>query len=287
MQTMVSMSEKAPRYYLMLETVEDVKYTYDINMGTFVRMGPKDMPFKAPLHCFDMITATFESREQMAQMYGINTPIKTMYVGYRLKGEWRLAPVFDNESWAKLAKSYGEINTVTKYCKRPKHVIDFRFYNNLDLFNDVYKELMDPNSEFADIIIKNKTRRIHLSQYTINALTNARAHEQAIRDKKKELALERGHEVELDELPVIYLQDRTGYYQELRNCVTSYREFRTLYLNYCKYKKDQAKKLDPEAKETKPLVGNVTTLKYQKTLPTGKKPIEKPEQLSFFNLIGE
>ena len=281
---MVTMSEKAPRYHLILETVSGVKYYYDANMGTFVRMGLKDTPYKAPLHVFDMITATFESREQMAQTFSIKEDIKIMYVAYRFKGEWRLAPVFNNEKWAKLAHSYGEINTVSKYSKRPKHVIDFRLYSNLELFNDVYKELMDPESEFADIIIKNKTRRIHLSQFTINAITNARAHEQAIKDKMKTLSIENGREVGLGELPVIYLQDRTGYYQELRNCVTNYREFRVLYLNYCKYKSEQAMKLKPDEKK-KP-IDNVTSLKLQKNPPVGKKPIEKPEQLSFFNLIG-
>ena len=76
--------EGAPRYSLILETVEGGNFYYDMNLMTFVRMGEKSVPYRGTLYGFDILTSNFDSKEQIAQMYGINEPIKRISIRYNL-----------------------------------------------------------------------------------------------------------------------------------------------------------------------------------------------------------
>lgn len=261
----------ASRYSLILETIDGSKYYYDINMMTFVKMYGNEKIYKGPLEGFDILTCNFDSREQLAQMYGINDQIKKIYLSYQQKGEQLLAPVFNSKEWAYLAKTYADAKAVRREKvvrgKKPKKVeVDFRLYNNSQIFNEIYNELTNLESGFAKHIVSNEERLIRISPDTRNTITNIRAHEGAMHDKMKYTG----------GLTYIYYDHQAAYKNDLKKCLSNYRELRTLYFNCLQYRArkeqiEQAKKVQNEEQV------NVKAL---------KKPVQPPEQLTFLSEIG-
>ena len=264
-------SKGAPRYCLMLLTTSGNKYYYDINLSTFVLMNNTSKPYKTTLHKLDAFTSSFNSKEQLIQMYNINEPVKLVYISYNFKGEKLLSPVFNNEEWKEFAVIYGNtkqtcLTSKSNINKSKKVKIDYRIFSNIEMFNQVYYELANLESGFADIILKNEKRLISLSPDTINTIIGLRAHERAIKEKKKNTFGTINGITNIDD---IYCEDRFGFYCDLRKSLSSYNEFRTIYLNYCKYKTKEQKN---EVKHEE--------VKVQKKL---KEPVRPPQQLSMFD----
>lgn len=281
--------EGAPRYSLILVTKNGTKYYYDLNLSTFVMMYEKDKPYKTSLHALDILTANYDSKEQLAQMYNIDGPIQVMYISYNFKGERMLRPVFNNPEWAELARSYGETKArmlsvaKSKGRSRPKRPeIDYRLYENKKLFDEVYYELANLDSDFAERILKNEKRLIMLAPETRNTIIGLRAHERAIRERDQYMYGVENISIGGND---IYASDRYGFYNDLRKCLTNYNEFRTIYLNYCAYK---AQKEILEKKD-----GEQLKMEFEEKKPVAPKPVQKkkvnnpvipPKQISIFDL---
>lgn len=270
---------EAARYSLILETIDGNKYYFDLEKGTFVRMYEKSKPYKTSLPALDIFTSCFDSQEQLHQMFMIDSPIKKMYISYvSLREQRKLAPVFDNAAWAELARSYREINVKSK---SGAHIIDFQLRSNKKLFDEFYKEVIDPDSDFYSFLVygkgNNGKKPVNMSYVTRNTLIGLRGHEGAIVSKNKDM-FGTENDRSVDGLPYHYIEDKQGFYDDLKRCLSDYREFRALYLTLCWYKDRQRKK--NEAEERKKLEGE-----QPKVL--GKTPIIPPQQLSFFDKINE
>lgn len=263
----------APRYSLMLLTNSGNKYYYDLNLGTFVMMNNNSKPYKTTLHALDVLTTEFDSKEQLIQTYSIEEPIKLAYISYNFKGERMLSPVFNNKEWNLFAKNYG-ITKNTRLSSNLNHKskkveIDYRIFENKKMFDEVYFELRNLESEFADIILKNEKRLIALSPDTINTIIGLRAHERAIKEKQKN-TFGGNNVMGIDD---IYSDDRYGFYHDLRKCLSSYNEFRTIYLNYCKFNAKKQEKINKKETKEEPV---------KKVL---KPPVIPPQQISMFDLM--
>lgn len=257
-------NERVGRYSLILETQDGNKYYYDVDLGTFVMMYEKSKPKKTQLEKLDFLTANYASREQFANCYRIDSPIKSLYITYQFKGERRLAPVFNNEKWAELAKSY------------TGKEVDFRDNNNFQVFNTIYFEIADLNSDFADKIIKNANRLITISPQTKDVIVCLRAHERAIEERRKYSFGVKDYYTEIS-ISDIYSEDRSGFYRDLQKRLSDYRELRTIYLNYCRIEERKQKELQEKQ--------GVTAELGSSSMKLSKKPIVPPQQLSMFDKL--
>ena len=243
-------NEKAHRYSLILVTKTNDKYYFDVKLGTFVKMYENVVPTKSSLQAIDFLTANFENRESLAKSYGILDEVATVYIPYQFKGEKRIAPVFNNEKWAEIAASF------------TKKELNFSDKNNLEAFNEVYHEIADLDSDFGEILVKNEKRMINLSPKTIGTIVGLRAHENAIR-LKKQYGLAANTLDTVAKVNDIYSEDRYGFYQDLKKRMTKYREFRTVYLNYCKYTK-----ANKDEKQRQEVVQKRKALIFQRWTPS-------------------
>ena len=243
------MVDGAPRYSLIVETLDGKKYYFDTKIGVLVQMYNNDAK-KSSLQAIDYLTSNFENKDDFASSYGISVPLTRVYITYQFKGEKLLAPVFNNPTWSHIAST----------CKGNE--IDFKDEDNHLTFNEVYSEISDLDSDFADVLINNKKRLINLSPRTINTIVGLRAHENAIRMKKTYGFVTKDFST-LQKVDSIYNEDKYGYYMDLKKNLSKYREFRTVYLNYCKYVDKKEKDLMIEKPKRKVLV--------------------PPEQISFFD----
>lgn len=247
---------QAPRYSLIIETKSNDIYYFNVDIGNFVKVEGKDTPTKSTLPALDLLTTSFANLEELAEKYSI-PDINKIYITYKNNGEHRLKVAFNSNLWQHVAFTYNGRN------------INFNDKKILEAFNEMYHEIANLKSGFYDKLINNEKKLIHLSSWTINALVNLRAHEQAIRNKNT-------YDYGLDEddpdviLNDIYSEDRYGYYQDLQKRCYNYREFRTLYFNYCNYLR---KKKNQEEKQKGPA----------KKLTPKKVPVIPPHQISMFD----
>ena len=70
-----------------------------------------------------------------------------------------------------------------------------------------------------------------------------------------------------DKVSSVYSEDRYGFYQDLKRNLTKYRDFRTIYMNYCKF------------------IGRKAEVSEKKTVSPKKKAIIPPHQISIFDII--
>lgn len=243
----------APRYVLIFETVTGDKYYYNAQICNFVKFESKDETAKTSLNAIDFLTARSFNKENLATSFGIDDEILRVYIAYQFKGEKRIKPVFNNSVWAHVASTY----------KGKK--IDFRDEGNLDALKDVYDELTDIKSPFANILLENYKRLINLSPKTIVTIKYLIAHEKAIA-RKKSFALPTDTLERESKAMRIYNEDRYGFYCDLKKRLANYREFRTVYLNYCKFKNIVSQPYE-EIEEEKPK----------------KKALIPPQQISMFD----
>ncbi len=209
--------EGAPRYSLILETVTGDKYYFDMKIGNFVKIDSKSKITKASIQAFDFFTSGFINKYDLAENYGITDEVKRVYLSYNFKGEKKIGAVFCNPVWSHIAST----SVSSK--------VDFRDKQNESAFNDVYLELVNPDSSFADFLFDSKNK-INMSQALRSILTFLLAHENAYNMKKKLGFVEGCRAMD------VYVEDRKGYYLDLKKCLSNYREFRSIYLNYCRYK---------------------------------------------------
>ncbi len=234
-----------PRYSLIIETVDSDKYYYDVSLGTFVKMHKESDAKKATIQALDFLTSVEVDKDELAKKYGINEQVSRVYLSYKFKGEKLLAPVFNNSFWSFVAFSYNgkEVN-----------VSDEKI---LEQVRHLYFEIADPESEFSKQVLENKTKMINICQKTRTNIEDLVAHERAIRDNDTygNTSFNSCNE---------YTKDRYEFYQDFLKSMRNYRDFRALYLNYCKYMgyKEKARQTDDEPK---------------------KKRIVPPEQLSMFS----
>lgn len=234
---MVENFDGAPRYSLIAVTDKNERYCYDKQKNRFVKLDSHDTPSKSTLPALDFLTSNFSSREELASTYGITDPIALMYISYQFNGEKKIAPIFNNPVWAHIAITYNgkKINFVDK--------------ENLKAFDEVYQEIIKKDSEFATMLIKGKKNKINISQKSVNIIVSLRAHENAIR-AKRELGFPVGSITSYNPVYEIYSSDKVGFYKDLKNSISKYREFRSIYMNYCKMFKPQMEQVS--VKEEKP-----------------------------------
>lgn len=220
--------EAAPRYSLIIETGNN-RYCYNKDSGCMMLIRDDDKELKCSLPALDFLTSNFSDQDTFAKTYGIDEKIKKIYIKYIYKGENYLAPVFNNKTWAHVAQSYNgkEINFKDDICLRA--------------FNDIYFELVDVNSNFANIIINNPNKSVRICQKTKNEIISLVAHERALNGK-----LDDGFVKDY-----VYFSDKTGFYRDLRHRLSNYRDFRSIYLNYYKFinKKEENKKEEQDKKK--------------------------------------
>ena len=240
------------RYSLILETDENKKYYFHVKEGAFVELYEDGKATKSSLQALDFLTANFADKYELAKSYGIEGNVTRAYISYVHKGEKLLAPVFNNSNWAHVAYTYAG----------SKKGINFEDKDNMDMLLDVYLELADLNSSFADTLLKNKQRLINLSPKTKDVIVCLRAHENAIKMKKTYGFESKDYQTNL-RVGQIYSDDQYGFFQDFKKRMTNYREFRTVYLNYCKY--THAKNLASGVDKPK------------------KKVIVPPQQISMFD----
>jgi hypothetical protein len=245
-------NEKVGRYSLILETENGNKYYFDTNVGNFIKLVPGGKISKSSLPALDFLTSSFSNRESLRQSYGIEENITKVYITYQFKGEKKLAPIFNNEVWQHIAMTY-----------KGKE-IDFRDQVNSDAFNEVYNELSDLNSSFATELINNKTRLINLSPRITDTIVGLRAHENAIK-MKQTYGFPVNDYNTYNQVSRVYSEDRYGFYQDLRRNLSNYRDFRTVYMNYCKFKRKEQ------------------MVKEKETEMPKKKAIIPPHQISMFD----
>ena len=232
----------SPRYSLILETVDGNRYYFNANVGAFIKLYDEDKIVKTSLPKLDFLTANFTNKYDLATSYGIEEKIQSIYITYNFQGEKKLAPVFNNSKWAHITSTYTKGG-----------LVDFKDKDNLDAYNEVYSEISDLNSQFSDILIKNKKKLINLSPNTINTILALRAHKCATLAKKT-YGFPTNYET-YDAVSRVYSEDGYGFYQDLKKQLSRYREFRTVYLNYCKYKNIQeSNQLKEEDKPKKKVI---------------------------------
>ncbi len=229
----------ASRYSLIIETSKD-KYYFDTKIGTFVKMYETESK-KCSIQALDFLTSNFSDKNELAKSYGIEDEVIRTYITYQFKGEKLLAPVFNNNAWAYVAATSNGAE------------VNFKDERNLELFNEVYGEIADLDSEFSNELLKNKKRLINLSPKTTGTIISLRAHENAYRMKRNFGFPVNGYET-FQKVDSIYSEDRYGFYQDLKKYLTKYREFRTVYLNYCKFTKKQENIVSEEKPKKKVLV---------------------------------
>lgn len=233
--------DAAPRYSLIIET-ENNKYCYDKDNGCLILIRNNDKEIKCSLPALDFLTSSFNDKDSFAKVFGLDEKIKKIYIKYIYKGDNYLAPVFNNKEWAHIAQSYNgkEIDFKDKIC--------------IKAFNDIYFELTNINSNFANIIIDNPTKSVRISKKTKEEIISLVAHERAINGKVNDGFIK----------DYIYFSDKTGFYRDLRHRLSNYRDFRSMYLNYCKY----INKIEKNKKEE---------------IHDKKKVLIPPQQLSMFD----
>lgn len=248
---MVENFDGAPRYSLIAVTDKNERYCYDKQKNRFVKLDLNDTPSKSTLPALDFLTSNFSSREELASTYGITDPIALMYISYQFNGEKKIAPIFNNPVWAHIAITYNgkKINFVDK--------------ENLKAFDEVYQEIIKKDSEFVTMLIKGKKNKINISQKSINIIVSLRAHENAIR-AKRELGFPVGSITSYNPVYEIYSSDKVGFYNDLKNSISKYREFRSIYMNYCKMFKPQMEQVSVNEEKPK------------------RKVIVNPHQMSMF-----
>ncbi len=243
----------ASRYSLILETISGKKYYFNANEGVFVLLYEGNRVAKTSLPALDFLTANFANKEELGLFYGIDEKVNRVYITYNFEGEKQLAPVFNNSEWAHVAST----TAVNKG-------VDFQDKDNLALYNEVYSEIADLDSEFADMLLRNKNRLINLSPKTRDTIVCLRAHENAIKMKKTYGFQSSDYQTNM-RVSQVYSEDQYGFYQDLKKRLSKYREFRTVYMNYCKF----------------------TNAKRNTTTQTVDKPMRKvmvpPQQISMFD----
>lgn len=244
--------EQSNRYSLIIETIDGKTYCYDAKNDCLHLIYSEKEELKYPLNIIDYTTCRIKNKEEFAKIYGINSMIRLMYIKYYFKEAKFLAPAFDNEQWANVAKSMDSSS------------VDFKNSNNLDAFNDIYLELTNQDSEFANLIMKNENKSVRISKKLREDLVLLLAHERAILNKKKYGVY--GSFETYSRVNELYINDKSAFYYDLKRRLTNYRDFRSLYLNLCKYK---------ESTETK-----VEEKKEQKDI---KKRVLAPQQISMFD----
>ncbi len=220
-------SNGAPRYSLIIETVDGKKYFYTDKKdgGVFVLQYDGMKVAKTTLPALDYLTSNFQNKEDLGLFYGITDPIRIVYITYVHDGTKLLAPIFNNKEWAHVASTY-----------IPGKGVDYKDNDNLSLFNDVYGEIADLDSDFATTLLKNNQRLINLSPKTRDTIICLRAHENAIKMKSLYGGFAARDIGTYNRISEIYVGDHYGYYEDLKKRLTKYREFRTVYMNYCKFK---------------------------------------------------
>ena len=219
----------AHRYALIIETENNLKYYYDKDNGCLTLLRENEKEKKCSLPALDYLTSNFSNIETFGKTYGLNDKIKKIYIKYIYKGDKYLAPVFNNEVWAHISISYNgkEIN--------------FKDQVNLKAFNDVYFELCNVNSNFANIIINNPTKSVRICDKAREEIISLVAHERAINNKMNDGFIKDN----------IYFSDKSGFYSDLRKRLSNYKDFRSIYLNYCKYINKNEEKVQTEGQEKK------------------------------------
>ena len=210
------------RYSLIIETVDGKTYCYNAKDDCLQLIYSEKEELKYPLNVIDYITCKIKNQEEFCKIYGLNTPVRLMYIKYYLKEAKFLAPSFNNEKWANVAKSM------------TYSVVDFKNSNNKDAFNDIYLELTNKDSSFGNLIIKNENKSVRISQKLKQELVLLLAHEKAILNKKKYGVY--GSFEAYNRVRDLYISDKSAFYFDLKKRLTNYRDFRSLYLNLCKYK---------------------------------------------------
>ena len=221
--------KRVPRYSLILVKPNEVKYYYDFNLGTFVRMEENEVAPRTTLEKIDFLTSSYSSLEHFISCYGFNEPIKLLKISYQFKGENMIQPTFGNNEWKELARTY----------KGP--VVDFRKdWNNRYIYEEIYGELvsLDENddSKFGDFLVNLKG----ISPKTCDLIKLALAHERAIRRRYRELFIVKDSTTE-GIIGGIYQEDKDAFKEAIKKKLSNYRELRTVYLNYCKFFKNKDK----------------------------------------------
>lgn len=240
---MVENFDGAPRYSLIAVTENNEGYCYDKDRNSFVKLNPNDKYSKSTLPALDYLTSNFSSKEEMLDVYGVTEPIVSVYISYQFNGEKMIAPIFNNPVWAHIAITYNGKK------------INFADKENLKAFDEVYDEIVKKDSLFARKLIKGYKNGINISQRSINIIISLRAHENAIRAK-----VEFGFPINpgsYDKVSQLYSSDKRGYYNDLKNSISKYREFRSIYMNYCKMaKKERAEVVSNSDKPKRKVIVN-------------------------------
>ena len=213
----------APRYSLVLVTTSGIKYYYDVNLGNFVMLQQGIEPKKSSLQEIDAVTTNFLDKEQLAKTYSIEEPISRIHISYEFNGEKRIAPVFNNREWAHVATT----------CR--KSGVNFSDRENFTILADIYQEILDLNSSFSDLLLKDEKKLINLSPKTRDAIRNIRTHERETNSKRTHGYPMNSLETEI-RVNEIYDKDKAGFFNVFKGRLTRYREFRSIYFNYCKFK---------------------------------------------------
>lgn len=263
----VGMGDKAPRYALILETINGDKYYFDVNVdrGSFIKLEKGKKPVKTALQVLDHLTASLANKEELGRKYKINDQVARVYVTYQYKGENKIAPIFNNEEWAKVAAS----------CTEKK--VDFGIELNNKIFNRIYCEIANLDSGFGQLVIDNPDKKINVSDKTVSTIVNLRAHEKAIRMKQQFM-----YQVQAGSYAQVsneYKQLKRDYYKELKKRLSSYRELRTLYFSYLKYK--YPNKMVPK-KQNKPVKTEEPKQQSIPIKPTYQEPVT--HQMTFDEL---
>jgi hypothetical protein len=236
----------ANRYSLILQTVNNDKYYYDVSLDAFVKMYKESDLKKSSLQALDFLTSVKTDRNELAKEYGINDQIARCYITYQHKGENQLSPVFNNAFWSYVTYTYNGKE------------LDLNDEKILEQAKNIYFEIANPDSEFSKMVVDNKNRMIKINQKTRTCIEELVAHERAIRNN------DRVGNTSFNSCS-IYSNDRYGFYQDFIKNLRSYREFRSLYFNYCHFMGNQEKIVKTEEK------------------PKMKKKVVPPEQLSMFS----
>ena len=219
----------APRYALIIETMNNHTYCYDKDNKCLTLLRENDKEKKCSLPALDYLTSLFTDVNTFGMTYGLNEEIKKIYIKYNYMGDKYLAPVFNNQTWSYIALSYNGKE------------IDFKDQINLRAFNEVYFELCNVNSDFANIVINNPSKSVRICNKTRDEIISLVAHERAINSKTNDGFIK----------DYIYFSDKSGFYSDLRKRLSNYKDFRSIYLNYCKYINKNEEKVQTEEQEKK------------------------------------
>ncbi len=226
----------ANRYGLVLETVNGKKYYYNMEKHGFIEFEDEEKITKTSLNRLDFMTSSYNNIHDFAKVNGINDDIRIGYLVYNHVGRKHLQLCFNNPTWCHVAYTY----------RGDK--IDFKDKKNLEAFNAVYKELINPNSQFANIIINNAHKTINIFGETIETIKGLVRYEKDLRQKFLTDSPNKSMYTAL-KVRETYDFDKTGFYYDLKSKLTKYRDFRTVYLNYCKYINKVNQKLESAKKD--------------------------------------